>query len=810
MGRRRKSGKGGQAPDDYFSQGPLEFARFGRVVIGRNNANEEQRAAIQARMAASYPEVVAKIDTLVRAIAARVARLPPLRLLQRAWWEHSAAVIMEGADAQAQTQALRMIDYVQSIIVSTPPSPDGSFDVGEEEWQKLRSDVAALFQTLTFSYPMAATAHRKNNHPGFDLAMEEFQVRAEMLWANVRGRRYQLHEREALLDTIMPHSDILELLFGISAEALVDELDKILVKLTHGLQDLFVDLQDVRDRTLLRMEEVIREGDVPDFESARERVFEDSELRDANSRVAGGLVGFDLFDVELNTGLPRNLLNELSYAPGEETEFFAPGAFVGWPLRVWPVMKRPFIRVDERIYCFDMFSLFDNFYRVLQRVIFRLAPEYRSAWNERQQAVSESLPFDYLSRLLPGATVHRPVYYRWKAGTGQTQWHEADGLLIYDDHLFIIEVKAGAFTYTSPATDLPAHIESLRNLVLNPARQGTRFVDYLESADEVTIHDADHREIGKLCRGDFRQLTVCAITLDPFTEMAARAHHLRAVGIEIGSRPVWVLSIDDLRAYRDLFEEPLTFLHFVEQRVAAADSELVELTDELDHLGMYLTENHYSRYAAELRASADARFNFHGYRSDIDAYFSALIRGEAAERPRQSMPARIAEIVRQVSVKGKLGRAMLTSFLLDAAGDHRETISQAIDQALLDHRQLGRVRPVSSYGEHAFTLFTWSPSVPRNVDEALSFTRAVVGQSGEGERLLIEIECAESGAITDVHWTSVGLEGLSMHEKMRHQEAGRRLAQRRVNAARARGKIGVNSQCPCGSGRKYKRCHGRQ
>ena len=62
-----------------------------------------------------------------------------------------------------------------------------------------------------------------------------------------------------------------------------------------------------------------------------------------------------------------------------------------------------------------------------------------------------------------------------------SQWYEADGLITYDDHLFVIEVKAGAFTYTSPATDLPATIQSLRGLVLSPASQGGRFVDYLEA-----------------------------------------------------------------------------------------------------------------------------------------------------------------------------------------------------------------------------------------------------------------------------------------------------------------------------------------
>jgi len=186
-------------------------------------------------------------------------------------------------------------------------------------------------------------------------------------------------------------------------------------------------------------------------------------------------------------------------------------------------MKRPFIRLGGKVFCFDIFTLFDEIYRVLQRAIFRLAPDYKETWNQRQKAVSEVLPFRYFEKLLPGARMFRPVYYRWDSGKGSAQWYEADGLSIYEDHLFIVEVKGGAFTYTSPATDLPAHTSSLKGLLLSPASQGKRFLDYLESASEVAIADEAHNEIGRLRRSDFRHVTICGVTLDPFTELAARA-----------------------------------------------------------------------------------------------------------------------------------------------------------------------------------------------------------------------------------------------------------------------------------------------
>jgi len=120
----------------------------------------------------------------------------------------------------------------------------------------------------------------------------------------------------------------------------------------------------------------------------------------------------------------------------------------------------------------------------------------------------------------------------------------------------VIEVKAGAFTYTAPATDLPAHIASLGNLITSPVNQANRFIDYLESAPEVPILDADGRELIRLRKSDFRHVTIMAVTLDPFTELTARAQHLRNIGIQSGSRPLWSVSIDDLRVYADIFENP--------------------------------------------------------------------------------------------------------------------------------------------------------------------------------------------------------------------------------------------------------------
>jgi preprotein translocase subunit SecA len=381
--------------------------------------------------------------------------------------------------------------------------------------------------------------------------------------------------------------------------------------------------------------------------------------------------------------------------------------------------------------------------------------------------------------------------------------------LIYEDHLFIVEVKGGAFTYTSPANDLDAHLASLRTLLQAPARQGGRFAGFLESAPEVSIADAEHNEIAKLRRADFRHATVCTITLDAFTALAARAQHLAPLGIDVGQRPLWPLSLDDLRVYADLFDNPLIFLHFVEMRVRAGRSYKVDLNDEMDHFGMYITENNYAQYAEELSKNAD-KMSFDGYTTPVNEYFSAVLVGDAPPKPRQKMPHRVAEIIDLLGTSDEPHRAELSSFILDGAGDWRDTLASSIENALKENKEVKRARPLSSYGGVEMTQYVWSPDAPRNADSAIEHTRVVMLADNKADRRLVEFEYDNEAKLLGAHLRNVTLVGLPVAEIERLRAKGVALQRNRIANAQAKGKIGRNDQCPCGSGKKWKKCHGQR
>ena len=797
-----------------FEAGPIRVARFGKLVQWQSRWQEVEFDEFQQNLAKQYPGIVTEIDQLVREIALLVSKLPPLQLLLRA----RQVVMLHYAEFKPEAErdiedvlAVRMVDYIQSLIASVPPSHQQRTEVTDEDWSILQENVQTLFWKVSFDYPRALAAKERLKDASFDQNMYQLKWEAQLFWCNVRGHQYESHIPAYLNDLFLPHSKVLQEVLGIRGEEFVNAFVDIRDASIFGMGDAMREFESIDGGLLHTVKQ--EQGDLSDCskEDLRElwsQAIEEEGLERQLGDVFGRLFGLDLYDVEKITNLPRDLLNDLAWSPGEDQEFFAEGDYQGWPLRIWPIFKRPFIRVDGRFYCFDIHPLFDNLYRVIQRIVARHKPEYREQWNQNQSELSERLPLEYFKQMLPGATEWRSVFYKSATGSGKKGWCETDGLLVFDDHLFVFECRGGAFSYTSPAVDFPSHIASLENLVVKPANQGKRFLDYLSSSDCVSIFDHSHQKVGELRQADFRHITIVAVTLDSFTELAARLLHLSKIGVETEDMPVWSVSLDDLRAFVDVFTSPLIFLHFIEQRMQATKSEAVECNDELDHLGLYLKHNHYVHYMESLSGPDGIALRLFGYRSELDRFFSERVKDPTITCwLGQEIPSRIGEVIELLTDGEKYGRSRVAAFLLDISTDWREILSSHIEEQL---KQLSvkRAAPYSSHGDVRLTLFCWkSPTSLRDADMALDHARAVALINSDENRLLLELTYGEDDVLEDASWQWVTANLIPEHSRSRLQAEAERLRNRRIKNVRAsRGKIGRNDPCPCGSGKKWKKC----
>jgi hypothetical protein len=804
---RRPARKKHREPDEVIQAGPMTFAKFGRMIYGVKHQTPEEHKKDLQRFSDALPTIVTQIDRAVARAADIITSVKPLDLLVRAATEYLVSQIGVEAEVDITREhglAYRMIDYIQNVIASASQKSE-QHKLLDEEWLDLKKIVEEIFDVVNLPYQMARSARAQLTDPAYDRHLDEFMFKTQVYWTAVRGDRYLPHAIEQLRSLLSPHDDVLRSLFNVSTDALVLGIQVLLESLVAGASKAGNDLLSFRERVIAATVKLAEDGAQGEPEDLMRQVAHSAEYARESTDIFDRLFGAGRFDVGRVTGLPDAFLRELAWAPGEESTFFAAGELRGWPLRVWPLHQRPFLAIEGKYYCFDLY-FHDSLYRAIQRLVTRLQPSYAAEWNTKQKEASESLPIELLKQLLPGAQSYRSIYYRFKpAGAPKTEWFECDALVTYDDSLFIVEVKAGATTYTSPATDFEAHVRSARSLIEQPLIQGRRFAEYVGTHPEVAIFNGRHKEVARLRRSDFRRIIVCAITLDNLTEVAAQVEHLESFGVNLPPGTVWAFSLDDLRVFRDVLRNPLVFMHYVTQRLRAAASPAVKLDDELDHIGLYLAHGDY-RAHAEATMTGDTPPSFHGYRTEVDKFYHAGVGDPMNETPPAvaKLPARLYEIIDVLAQQQKRGRILVSNTLLDLTEQQRRWFEEGVILGIKEAKG-GITRPISVPTTLPTTLVCAIATRPHNRIDLRRHALANAVMLKEDERLLLELSFTEAGGLRDVSFEMIRPADLDSEEaeKIRRIAEGL-LAQRFAKA----GDVGRNDPCPCGSGKKLKKCHG--
>ncbi|WP_342488863.1 SEC-C metal-binding domain-containing protein [Cytobacillus sp. FSL W7-1323] len=801
-------------PDDYASYGPIEFAAFGNEVIMRNNMTDEMRIEYINRLVKEYPDVKNKINKLVYEIRDLVSDCNPLLLLHQSYGNNYMAMLGKTSEVNYgfdEIIALRMLDYIQSVIASTEPKKVDEMNKDiTEVWGKVYKKVSELYSNLTY-YHIVHSAFLESTNPEYNPEYDFFYVQAQDVRTTVRGKRYPVHDIIHHLELLSPHDEVFIELFGINTNEFLLGLEKLQVSLMRGMSDTVRDIRFIMDKTLPVLGESV-ENTSEDPQEKMDKILAEMGLKDLSESLKGRFMGHDLFDVEKVTNLPKALLKHLSWEVGEDNSFYSEGDFAGWPLRRTPIEERPFISIEGSIYCFDYYSLFDNLYRVIQRLLFRLKPEYKKEWNEKQKIISEQIPFDLFNRLLPNSDIYKSIYYQSKTGNnGKNQWCECDGILIFDDQLLVVEVKGGSFSYTHPTTDFEAFIKSLENLAKKPHEQASRLIETLKNEGRVVVCDEEHNPIKELNFSDYRQITLCSVTIDNFNEFAARIDKLTPLGIDLGEFPSWSISLDELRVYADYFESPSIFLHFLEQRVKASQSPDLEVFDELDHLGLYIKHNFYTKTAESKKGSFKV---WHGYREELDNYFASLMfeEMESVEKPQQDVPRKIQEIIYELDIHRRSGFTGVVSDLLNLKADIRKEIEEKMEILFKKQVETKRIMPLSIHGESKITFICNKDGVTKfEQSEARDYVLATMLKPDEENRLALYLNYNRQSKLVNVEFEYLSKDDIPPERASEFIELADKYAETRLLSYKKQygvKKIGRNDTCPCGSGKKYKRCCG--
>lgn len=774
-------------PDDYSNNGLFEVMRFGTDVITTNIMTPEQNAEYKARFIAEYPAKKAEIDGLISSIKQEVLKCNPVDLLTFSSKQFLLSILGKSSEIQMSEESnniSRMTEYIQSVLVSCK----NMYVAGDEDptpvFKEISAEIAELYSKIQ-QFNLYLAYKFQASHMEYDKDVIDFIVQSQMLYL-VRGQRYQVHQGEYFERLLREHNDIFVELYSITADEISLGIQKLEHSLSQGIIDSINELDDL-------MQKWLENGG-------------DDTIKAQGGELIKKIVGAGLNDVIAVTGWSENFVKDLAYGLGEDDSFFKHPEFAGWPIIDLPVQKKPFIKIEGRYYCFDYYTFTDYFYRAVQKAVTCQKPQY--TWADFQKIASEKMAADVLASILPGCTIYSDNYYPCNGSLKNLA--ENDLLVLYNDVLLIVEVKAGSFVYTAPMTDVKSHIKSLRTLIEKADHQCKRTYDYLKSKEYPIIYTAEKKQKAVINMRLIRDIYMLSITVDNINSFACRAEKLSFLKLECNAISI---AIDDLMVYRDYFESPLYFLHFLKQRRLATNLKNLMPFDELDHLGMYIKHNCYSMYF-----KSDERLlrTLYGYREELDNYFCSLYHSKAnVVKPKQILPKMYIRIMDFLLSSDIANKVEISNYLLDFSSESREQFSRWIENELQKQKQTRGFSPFSTSGKAEslhYTCIVCSPySINLSEEQMREYVLSILAWNDESERVLLKLSFDTADNICDIRFLKHSPTDIRDGELDILKERGRERAERLLNKYRntVSKKIGRNDPCPCGSGEKYKNCCGR-
>ncbi len=749
-----------------------------------------------------------------------IVAMPPHDLLGYIYAQRVMKAITDQSATEEQCQTYApddligenqfLLEYVHAVLASDAAPADMTFDEAQcaelfELGRKLREQ--AMF------FAMTTSADTKDGIFGPDTADIEF--RAKSTWVMIRGNRFQVLEGEFYRYVLAPHNDVLEDVYGVGAAYIAEGFQAMANATRSGHAEATMEMMKqfeaaqafaaAQDKPLADVMEAWVEANAQQAKTAG---------RAMDDMFRGGIA-----NVSRHTKLPPTLLSDLAYQRGEETEFFAAGDFVGTPYRTLPARKKPLIQLGSDYYAVDPCFARDAGYRALLYNLLQRKPDYKKTFEERQKTMSEAAFADILAAQLPDAKVFQEIYYK---DPTSKQWSENDTLILIDDVLFLVEAKAGsAATIASPALDFGRHAQSVQDLVLKAYKQCERFFNYLNSADEVSLYrlvDGKYEECGRVRRSDYRVMVPIGLTVESFSPFSAYCKELPQVEPLLGRHAFVSLSIDDLFVLKRLLPTPGEFAHYMEVRQAVAGMRKAHLFDELDHLGAYLKKNRFDQEITEqLKSDKLHMLIWDGMSDIVDRAFE----GEDWETrlfPTQNFPEEVQNLLDALDVTRAYGWISAESQIRDLGEDDRKNLAKL----LFDLR-----RTLNQYPARYFVLagdgkplFVWLQQHGQQIDWSKVNEKASAASLAVEASNMVGVVAAVSsdGTYHQAQSFSVRVpterteENSSIYEdaaRMAHPKRAMNLKQPEYPQLRKIKKPGRNNPCPCGSGEKFKRCHGR-
>lgn len=347
-----------------------------------------------------------------------------------------------------------------------------------------------------------------------------------------------------------------------------------------------------------------------------------------------------------------------------------------WNELINRIKYKPFIKVENEYYILLQQKFYDNFDKIaVQGMCENLKRKEQQELRKKYTSNVEKVVADYFSKILNSKGIYINNYYDY-----EKKIIENDILILYDNDIFIIEVKSGSFTPELAINDLESHKKSLQDLIKKANEQQDKLEKCLIEKKRVSIYDSNNKrnrnKKAEVEINDDTRIFKIIITAEAFNDIEARIDKVKLISL---SKNTLVLCLDDLRVYSDYFKQhPCYFIQYLLQRKKAIGNKNVDLYDELYHLGMWIEYNYYNENVNRQVNNLIKEENIEqglgivaicgeDWMKELDEYYNNLwFKKKKITKPYREIPVEIKKIIDYCENNSSIRKhTYLTTFLLN-------------------------------------------------------------------------------------------------------------------------------------------------
>jgi len=406
-----------------------------------------------------------------------------------------------------------------------------------------------------------------------------------------------------------------------------------------------------------------------------------------------------------------------------------------------------------------------------------------------------------LAALFGERHVHKNVHI---IGPKEKDLGEIDVLVIFGDRVIILQAKSKRLTLEARRGNDRVIKDDFQKSVQEAYDQGFTCAELLSDPSAKFVEQA-RAEIA-IPRNAKEIYVICAVS-DNYPALHFQARQFLAVKQAPRILPPLITDVFGIDVMTEMLASPLRFLSYLNRR-AQYDDKLIA-RDELTILSFHLKKNLWideNKYDVVMMTD--------DITVDLDVAMSVRRDNVAGERIPDGILTRLAgsafeRLIQEIESRAEPATIELGTMLLRLSEDAAIKVSEAIELTTERSRRDGKphdfVLPISevSTGFIVHSNFDSHPiAVARLRGHCLDRKYVSKANTWYGICLAPTDAALRFGVNLDFEWTY----NPGMEERTRHMVTPVDVDVPHTGRSR-KNKIGRNDPCPCGSGKKYKRCH---